>query len=259
MRDSGKPLVLCMSGLDPTGGAGIQADIETLLQMGSHCLPMVTSLTVQDTHNVQRSVSVAPDLLLAQAEALRKDMQIDAIKIGLLGSPDTIRAIARILRLFPGVPVIADPVLKAGGGFDFGAEELAGLYLEQIVSQTTVLTPNTHELRLLCPRAQTLAAAAAEICAAGAGYVLLTGSHDTSIDVINRLYSGEDEINMWRWPRLAGEYHGSGCTLASALSSGIAQGLDIDIAATKAQEFTWAALHKAWPAGGGQLIPNRLA
>jgi hydroxymethylpyrimidine/phosphomethylpyrimidine kinase len=247
-----------MSGLDPTGGAGIQADIESIMQTGSHCFSIVTALTVQDTHNVQRSVGVAPELLVAQAEALRRDVHIDAIKVGLIDSPDTLKAVVHILTLFPGVPVIADPVLKAGGGFDFGAGQLVRLYREQLISRVTVLTPNTHELRLLCPGADSLESAAAEICAEGTAYVLLTGTHDTSIDVINRLFSGDEEINQWRWPRLSAEYHGSGCTLASALSSCIAQGMDIPSAASRAQEFTWSALNKAWQAGSGQLLPNRL-
>lgn len=252
-----RPSVLCLSGLDPTGGAGIQADIETMLMTGSHCLPVITSLTVQDTHNVRSSTRVQAELLTAQVQTLLEDVPICAIKIGLIDNPETVAVIGQILSEHQDIPIVADPVLKAGGGFDFGAADLAQAYRSLILPYVSVVTPNTEELRLLTPQSGSTEMAAQDLHDCGADHMLLTGTHATSADVINRLFCGKDEIGLWHWPRLPGEYHGSGCTLAAALASYLAQGLPMTDAAEKAQVFTWQALESAWPAGRGQLIPAR--
>tara|TARA_R110002072_G_scaffold284396_1_gene448403 strand:+ start:7449 stop:8246 length:798 start_codon:yes stop_codon:yes gene_type:complete len=259
MAGRSKPAVLCLSGLDPSGGAGIQADIETLLMTGSHCLPVITSLTVQDSQNVFSTQPVAAELLVRQVEMLRDDISVDAIKIGLMDSPETIRCVSRLLDLFPNIPIVADPVLKAGGGFDFGAADLAVLYRQFIVPRCTVLTPNTTELYLLSPESGSHPDAARQLCDDGCQYVLLTGTHDQSTNVINRLYdqSLNNEAVQWSWPRLDDVYHGSGCTLATALASFLAHGAHIESAAAQAQQFTWNALNHGWRAGQGQLMPDR--
>jgi hydroxymethylpyrimidine/phosphomethylpyrimidine kinase len=142
MKETGdcKPNVLCFSGLDPTGGAGIQADIEALFSAGCHCLPVVTALTVQDTHNVRASHPVAPTLLIAQARAVLDDMPVAAIKIGLLGSIQAAEAIHSILRDHPDIPVILDPILRAGGGFDFSADDIRSAMRNFLIPLTTILT-----------------------------------------------------------------------------------------------------------------------
>jgi hydroxymethylpyrimidine/phosphomethylpyrimidine kinase len=265
-----KPSILCLSGLDPTGGAGIQADIETLFSLGCHCLPVITSLTVQNTENVLSTSPVSPDLLAMQLNTLVSDMRIDAVKIGLIDSLEALAQIAAFVenlkQTCPDLPVVADPVLKAGGGFDFSTETLIREYRLRIIPWCTVITPNTHELLLLCPETESLDDAARILCDTNCHHVLLTGTHADTPEVVNRLYSRgriadipeiHSRVLSWAWPRLPGSYHGSGCTLASALAGGLANGLGVTEAAVAAQEFTWQSLQHAHQPGVGQLLPNR--
>lgn len=255
-----KPLVLCFSGLDATGGAGIQADIETLLTLGCHALPLINSLTVQTTRNVLATHPSEPDLLRRQFDALQQSqLVISAIKIGLIDSISVMRCISDIVRAHPSVPVIADPVIKAGGGFEFADDSLVQAYQEYILPYCDVLTPNTHELNKLCPGDGTEDEALRTLCEQGCKYILLTGTHRDSAQVINRLYSiaSPDSNREWTWPRLPGEYHGSGCTLASAMAAGLAKGMSHIAAADAAQHFTWYALKNALQAGDGQFLPDR--
>ena len=252
-----KPNVLCFSGLDPSGGAGIQADIEALFSAGCHCLPVVTALTVQDTHNVLACHSVPPTLLIEQARAVLEDMPVAAIKIGLLGSSATAEVIHSILRDYPEVPVVLDPILRAGGGFDFSAQELRTAMRNLLIPLCTVVTPNTVELRLLTSAADSDEACANALLDMGCTHVLLTGTHADSPNVINQLYTRHQPPLRQEWPRLSGEYHGSGCTLAASLAAHIAHGLEVVDAARRAQHYTWNALEAAQRPGHGQSLPDR--
>lgn len=255
-----KPPVACFSGLDPTGGAGIQADIETLQALGCHTLPIISSLTVQTTSNVLQTRPCDPQLLRNQFDALlASQLDIACIKLGLIDSLEVIHCISDILRQHPSIIVVADPVLKAGGGFEFATDVLVQTYRELILPYCDVVTPNTNELHKLSPHSCSEESALEELCEQGCKYILLTGTHRNSEQVINRLYSKQfPETNeTWSWPRLAGEFHGSGCTLASAMAAGLAKGLDHSAAAASAQHFTWHALKNALQAGNGQYLPDR--
>lgn len=255
-----KPLVVCFSGLDPTGGAGIQADIETLQALDCQALPIITSLTVQTTSNVLETHPCEPDLIKRQFDALlNSDLKISAIKLGLIDSTDVMRCISQIIRQHPTIQVVADPVLKAGGGFEFGGDILVEHYRELILPHCQVLTPNTAELRRLSPSTASEDEAMIDICTTGCEYVLLTGGHRTGPEVINNLFSvSHSSTNQqWSWQRLSGEYHGSGCTLASAMTAGLAKGMSYPAAAESAQHFTWMALKNALRAGNGQHLPDR--
>jgi hydroxymethylpyrimidine/phosphomethylpyrimidine kinase len=255
-----KPMVVCISGLDPTGGAGIQADIETLAAMDCFALPIISSLTVQTTSNVLENHPVNPHVLRRQFDALiESGLEISAIKLGLIDSAQTLLCIAEILKQHSQIPVIADPVLKAGGGYEFVNQQMIDDYIQHILPRCLVLTPNIQELKRLRPLASTEDAALDELCRLGCKYVLLTGTHRQSEDVSNRLFGCNNPKldKSWSWPRLAYEYHGSGCTLASALVAGVAQGLDVESAAFKAQQFTWDALNRAIPRRLGQSLPDR--
>jgi hydroxymethylpyrimidine/phosphomethylpyrimidine kinase len=137
-----KPVVLCISGLDPTGGAGIQADIETLFSLGCHAAPVVSVLTVQTSENVKSLSPVDADLLIAQAQAVLKDMDVACIKLGLLPSCDIIRAVHSVLGQASGIPVVLDPVLIAGGGFALSDSNTTALMRELLLPLVTVITPN---------------------------------------------------------------------------------------------------------------------
>lgn len=257
ITDDCKPNVLCFSGLDPSGGAGIQADIESLFSVGCHCLPVVTALTVQDTRNVMASQPVAPTLLIEQARAVLEDMPVAAIKIGLLGSIQAAEVIHTILRDYPHIPVILDPILRAGGGFDFTAQDIRTAMRSLLIPLTTVLTPNTLELRMLSAAADTDDAAANDLLELGCTHVLLTGTHADSPGVTNRLYTRHRAVQVYEWPRLSGEYHGSGCTLAASLAGYIAHGSSVADAARQAQHFTWESLNAGKRPGCGQWLPER--
>ena len=251
------PVVLCFSGLDPTGGAGIQADIETITSMGAHPAPLITALTVQDTQQCQRFTPVDPILLVEQARAVLEDMPVSAIKIGMLGSREVIESIHSILNDYPDVPVILDPIVNAGNGSQLSSEDSIDAMRKLLFPQTSILTPNCDEARLLAPEADTITACAEELQDMGCEYVLITGTHAATTDVINTLYGNHRELETYHWTRLPHQYHGSGCTLASAIAALIAQGLDPVSAIHEAQDFTWQSLEHAYRIGMGQMIPNR--
>ncbi len=252
-----KPGVMCFSGLDPTGGAGIQADIETLFSIGCHCTPVITVLTVQNTQNASSLVCTQASLLLQQARAVLEDIPIKSFKVGLLGSVASVEVLHTLFRDYPDIPVVLDPIAIAGGGFEFGGEELIDAIRQLLLPLTTVLTPNTNEARLFAPTADTLDACANEILESGCRYVLLTGTHAHSENVENKLYTAHQDITVFSWPRLAASYHGSGCTLASALAGYLAHQSNLQEAVQQAQRFTWEALHHGHRVGLGQHLPNR--
>jgi hydroxymethylpyrimidine/phosphomethylpyrimidine kinase len=253
---SAPPIVLTFAGSDPTGGAGLQADVLTAAGMGCHPLSVVTALTVQDTHGVESVHAVDAGRVRMQAERVLADVRVGAFKLGVLGSVANVEAIAAILADHPEVPVVLDPVLASGRGDELASEEMIQALRELLVPQSTVVTPNSLEARRL-GRDSSLSAAARRLVECGAEYVLVTGTHETGPEVVNTLYDSGGMVREDRWPRLAGAYHGSGCTLASAIAAALANGLGVPEAVRDAQEFTWQALASGFRAGTGQLIPDR--
>lgn len=252
------PVVLVFAGTDPSGGAGIQADIETLSSMGCHAATVVTTVTVQDTNNVHRCQVIDADIIAEQAHAVLKDMQVSAIKLGLLGSIECIDVLRDILLKNPEIPVVLDPIIKAGGGAELADQNLMQDMIGKLFPLITVLTPNSLEARELAAEADNLDACAHQILESGCEYVLITGTHEQSQQVCNRLYSDQQLVENFVWERLPGDYHGSGCTLSVAIAGLLAQDLDPVAAVYQAQQYTWEALKHAYRVGMGQLIPNRL-
>lgn len=255
--NTSKPIVLCFSGHDPSGGAGVQADIETIASHQCHAATIVTTLTEQDTRNVRKLIPQAPKDIQQQAETLLSDLNISAIKIGLMGDPEVARTISRILRQCANIPVILDPVLAAGGGTVLAEQRLLDIIIEELLPQTTLLTPNSVEARQLA-KLDDLAECASLLQHKGSEYVLITGSHENSEQVHNRLFMPDGLSETFSWERLPHHYHGSGCTLASACAALLAQGLDVFTAVNEAQEYTWQSLANAYLPGKGQYHPNRL-
>ena len=239
------PIVLAFAASDPTGGAGLQADVLTLAARGCHPLSVVTALTVQDTRGVESLHPVEPAQVSAQARCLLADFKVAAFKLGVVGSAANAGAIASILKAQRGQPVVVDPVLASGRGDPLSSADS----LPVLFPLTTVATPNTLE-------AQRLGGVEAML-AAGCRYVLLTGTHAEGKDVVNKLYDASGVVREDRWPRLPGEYHGSGCTLASALAAALAKGLAMPEAVRDAQDYTWHALEAGFRPGAGQSIPQR--
>lgn len=249
--------ILCLSGFDPTGGAGIQADIESIASMGGHAAPVITALTVQDTHNVLNVQPVDAILFKQQVKTLLNDISVKAIKIGMVGSIEIIQAIHEILKQQPGLPVIYDPVLAAGGGKNLTEDGMIDAIKELLLPYVTVLTPNSPEARKLSGK-DNLKECGLELMQQGCESVLITGTHEDNEHVDNLWFAQSKYHETFSWPRLPHEYHGSGCTLASALAALIAQGLDGFTAANEAQEYSWNSLKHAFSISeSGQLIPSR--
>jgi hydroxymethylpyrimidine/phosphomethylpyrimidine kinase len=256
------PIVLTFAASDPSGGAGLQADILTLASMGCHPLSVVTGITVQDTVGVTGLLTLDPEWVVDQARALLEDMPVDAFKIGVLGSADVVTAIAEILSDYPDVPVVLDPVLASGRGDELATDQTLAAMRELLLPQATIVTPNTMEARRLVDAddddTPSLAECAAKIVELGAEYVLVTGTHEATPQVVNTLYGKDGVVRTDTWTRLPGSYHGSGCTLASAVAALLANGLDLADAVREAQDYTWNALKKAYRPGMGQFLPDRL-
>jgi len=255
------PIVLSFAAADPTGGAGIQADLLTLSSMGCHALTVVTAITVQDTAGVEDMLPIDADWVSDQARVLLEDMPVAAFKIGLVGSVENCAAIAEVVSDYPDVPLILDPVLASGRGDEMATEELIEAMREMLIPQTTIITPNSLEARRLADdggdEERSLEDCAKRILEMGCEYVLITGTHENTPQVINTLYGQQGVIRSDSWERLSGSYHGSGCTLASAIAATLANGLDIPEAVREAQEYTWQALNAGFRPGMGQHIPDR--
>ena len=258
------PIVLTFAASDPTGGAGMQADILTLAAMGCHPLSVVTAITVQDSAGVDGVLPIDSEWVADQARSVLEDMPVAAFKIGMLGSVENIAAIAEIVSDYPDVPLILDPVLASGRGDELTTEDMTSALLEMLVPQTTLITPNSMEARRLTTDegneddAPSLDECAARLVSMGCEYVLITGTHEQTLQVVNTLYGENGVLSSDKWQRLPGSYHGSGCTLASAIAAAIAQGLDLVEAVRDAQDFTWRSLQAGFRPGMGQYLPDRL-
>ena len=254
-----RPLLLCISGHDPTGGAGIHADIEACGALGAHALSVITCHTVQDTSDVRRVSAVPPILLAAQIEALTGDCAIDAVKIGLLGDAEQVAPIAAALRQLRR-PVVLDPVLRAGGGTALVGSALRAQLVQHLFPLADLITPNLGEARALAGLPQGSAAAcSARLLAGGARNVLITGGDEPGDTVLNSWHTAEGNETRYEWPRLDARFHGAGCTLASAIAALLASGLKMGAALEQAQRYTQDALARAFAIGHGRLIPARRA
>ena len=251
------PIVMSFSGHDPSGGAGIQADIETLNSLGCHCTPIITALTAQDSVSVKDFSPTDPSFLIEQARAILEDMPIAVFKIGMIGSVENVEAIHTILQDYPQTPVILDPVLKAGGGGNLGEAALVDAIRHLLIPYCTIITPNSIEAKALYPDADSLDACAQGLMDDDCRYVLITGGHEPSAKIINRLWGQRHCINEQTWERLEGEFHGTGCTLASAIAGFMAHNNPVEIAVQEAQQYTSKTIQHARRLGMGQMIPNR--
>ena len=270
MMRSKRPCVLVFAGLDPSGGAGIQADIQAIAGMGAHALPIVTTLTVQDNDRVYGITPVDPRIVQQQIAALINKIDIAAIKIGIVGSAAIAELIASCISTLrennPQLPVVLDPVLASGHGDDLTKEDAIQI-IAPLRKLATLITPNTLEAQKLTHKftnqlteqhtseIQTIEQQA-DLLMQDTPHVLIKGGHAQDASVINRWFS-QEQTRSWSWARLEGEFHGSGCTLASAIAAGLAQGWSMETSLEQAQTYTQQALESAFAIAAGQLIPQR--
>jgi hydroxymethylpyrimidine/phosphomethylpyrimidine kinase len=257
--DQARPSVLVFAGLDPSGGAGIAADILAIAAQGAHALPIVTALTVQDNNRVYEVVPVAGDIVARQAQALIGQIAISAVKIGIPGNRANAQVMADLIvqlrRNRPPLPVILDPVLASGNG-DALSHDDAVQILAPLLPLATLIVPNLPEARTLGGPGSEAAQQAQHLHALGCEQVLITGGHGSGDEVINRWY-GLGAVQEWRWPRLPGAFHGSGCTLASAIAARLALGDTMAQALATAQAYCHNALTASFAIADGQRIPLR--
>jgi hydroxymethylpyrimidine/phosphomethylpyrimidine kinase len=255
-----RPCVLVFAGVDPSGGAGIAADILAITALGCHALPVITVLTAQDNDRVFAVYPVADAQVRQQALALIGKISIAAVKIGIIGSRANAEVIAEMIRSLrvdqPELPVILDPVLASGRGDALAGENPVNI-VQPLLALASIVTPNLPEALALCAGETTLARQAAYLLQAGCAQVLIKGGHGSGATVVNRWFTADAE-REWTWPRLPGAFHGSGCTLASALAATLAQGMTPADALLAAQTYTHEALAVAYAVADGQRMPNRL-
>ncbi|HVJ75494.1 MAG TPA: hydroxymethylpyrimidine/phosphomethylpyrimidine kinase [Casimicrobiaceae bacterium] len=256
------PVVLTFAPSDPSGGGGVQADLLTLASMGCHPLSVVTALTVQDTSGIEGVLPIEAEWVADQARCLLEDMPVDAFKIGALGSVENIAAIAEILADYPDVPLVLDPTLSAGRGDAQAADAMTHALRDLLLPQTTIATLNGHELRLFAEQDDDAEMSAADcagrLVAAGCEFVLVTGTHDATREIVNTLYGKGGVVRTDTWARLPGPFTGAGVTLAAAIAAMLANGLELGDAVREAQDYAWNALRKAYRPGMGRFLPDRL-
>ncbi|MBO9575498.1 MAG: bifunctional hydroxymethylpyrimidine kinase/phosphomethylpyrimidine kinase [Sphingobium sp.] len=235
------PRILIIAGSDSGGGAGIQADIKTVTMLGGHAMTAITAITAQNTLGVQAVHPVPTEMVLAQIDSVVADIGVDAVKIGMIGSAQTARAVAARLEEI-GAPVVVDPVMVAtSGGALADAETIAAM--EELMGWAYVSTPNLPELEAL--------GGEAELTARGE-ILLIKGGHAPGDIIVDRLVGPEGEIARWEDSRIdTQDTHGTGCSLASAIATGLGQGLDLPEAIRRARLFVRLSLREAPELGGG--------
>lgn len=255
---SARPGILIFAGSDPSGGAGLQADIQAVTAMGAHPLTVVTALTVQDNDRVFSVHPVPAALVRQQASALIDKIDVAAVKIGIVGNRANAQAIADILRGMkqcrPELPVVLDPVLASGHGDALAADDARQAIL-CMLPMATLVTPNLPETIALCNgdrRLDTQVDSLLRHCP----NVLIKGGHGDGPEVVNRWFCADDQ-QSWRVPRQAGDFHGTGCTLASAIAALLAHGLSMRDAIAQALAYSDRALKHAFTIADGQRIPDR--
>ncbi|MFC3124464.1 bifunctional hydroxymethylpyrimidine kinase/phosphomethylpyrimidine kinase [Pseudoroseomonas globiformis] len=263
--------VLIIAGSDSGGGAGIQADIKATTALGAYGATAITALTAQDTLGVHGVHAVPLDFIRHQIRLTLADIGADAIKTGMLADAATIGAVCDELEAHPRLPLVADPVMVAKGGHPLLGEDAVGTLKRRLLPLATVITPNIPEAEVLSGQVidgvDTMRAAASVILALGVPAVLLKGGHLESDTVTDLLATREGEA-LFEAPRIASRHtHGTGCTLASAVAAGLAQGLGLREAVERARAYVREAIRTAPGFGRGHgplnhavtLDPARLA
>ncbi|MFQ5661375.1 MAG: hydroxymethylpyrimidine/phosphomethylpyrimidine kinase [Gammaproteobacteria bacterium] len=258
MNSSGytKPIVLVFSAHDPSGAAGVQADIETIACTGCHCVSVITATTAQNTTRFDRLTPQDPARFRRQTEVLLSDLEFHACKIGMPGSIELIEIIAHFLKNRSDTPIVLDPIMAAGTGEELASKESLNRLMETLIPLTTVLTPNTEEAFALTDT-DDRQAAADKFFTRGCKNVLITGADEDTPRVINTLFRNDQAPFRFEWERLPHKYHGSGCTLSSGITGFLARGFDVYTAVEKAQQYTWQTLKHGMKLGNNQWHPNR--
>lgn len=256
--DQRTPCVLVIGGHDPAG-AGIQADIETCAALDCLALTVVTALTTQNTAGVHGYRTTDPRELQRQVELLASEFPLDACKIGMVPDRHMAAALVELCDgTLRGLPLVVDPLLRAGSGAPLADDDMRAGWLD-LIARASVTTPNRAEACALSG-GTTVTAAAQALLAQGAAAVLVTDAASTTDSIVNLLFAAHGGAPIhYAMARFPGEYHGTGCTLASAIACGLARRLTLGTAIEQAQAFVHRAVARAHQVGARQAIPNRQA
>ena len=243
------PRILIIAGSDSSGGAGVQADIKTVTMLGGHAMTAVTAVTAQNTQGVTAVHIVPTEVVLSQIDAVIDDIGVDAVKIGMIGSPFTALHIAERLEKLEGVPVVFDPVMVATSGATL-ADDATVAAFGKLMDAATITTPNLPELRRLTGQEDEVAAAL-ELVSRHRSAVLIKGGHEEGDALADALIE-EDNMTSWQGTRIeTSSTHGTGCTLASAIAFYLGAGLGLVQSVERARLFVRMALHEAPGLGKG--------
>lgn len=245
------PRVLIVAGSDSGGGAGIQADIRTVTMLGGHAMTAIAAITAQNTLGVQAIHAVPPEMVVAQMKSVIDDIGVDAVKIGMIGAAETAAAVADVLEALPGVPIVFDPVMVATSGAVL-ADAATVEAFERLMRVATLVTPNLPEAAAL---------GGVEAIRAHGAAVLLKGGHDAGDVITDTLIAADGTRRTWQAARIETKHsHGTGCTLASAIATGVARGLPLAEAVARARLFVRIALREApgFGAGHGPMGHHRV-
>jgi hydroxymethylpyrimidine/phosphomethylpyrimidine kinase len=255
-----RPCVLVFAGADPSGGAGIQADIQAIAAQGAHALTVITALTVQDNDRVFSVHPVATDLLNQQARVLIDKIDIAAVKIGIVANAANAQAIAQLIKTLrlrkPDLPVVFDPVLASGHGDALAVGDVVAA-LAPLIEIATLITPNLMEAVALCGGEPDIERQAAMLLQRGCEHVLIKGGHGPENQGVQNCWFTQNRSRAWEWLRLPGAFHGSGCTLASAVAGLLAYGNSMEHAIDRGQSYCQRALEDAYSIADGQKMPAR--
>jgi hydroxymethylpyrimidine/phosphomethylpyrimidine kinase len=243
------PRILIIAGSDSGGGAGIQADIKTVTMLGGHAMTAITAVTAQNTQGVTAVHAVPTETVIAQIDAVVEDIGVDAVKIGMIGSPFTALHIAERLAKLEGVPVVFDPVMVATSGATL-ADDATVAAFGKLMDAATITTPNLPELRRLTGHEDEVAAAL-DLVSRHRCAVLIKGGHEEGDALADALIE-EDNMTSWQGQRIeTTSTHGTGCTLASAIAFYLGAGLGLAQSVERARLFVRMALREAPGLGHG--------
>jgi hydroxymethylpyrimidine/phosphomethylpyrimidine kinase len=248
--------VLIVAGSDSGGGAGIQADIKTVTMQGAYAATAITALTAQNTEGVFGVLPIPPQFIRQQIEVVLDDIGADAIKTGMLHDATVIEAVAAVLQeRASGIPLVVDPVMVAKGGARLIDPDAIGALKRRLIAHATVLTPNLPEAETLCGMSigdvAAMRCAGEMLLALGCRAVLVKGGHLTG-DIVSDVLVTATGARIWESPRIDTRHtHGTGCTLASAIAAGLAQGRDIESAVDRARDYVRQAIASAPGLGRG--------
>lgn len=246
------PIALTVAGSDPSGGAGIQADLKTFSALGVYGASVITALTAQNTIGVSGVFAIPPDFIAAEFRSVVSDLSVAAIKTGMLGDVATVEIVASLLAETESTPVVVDPVMVATSGDVLLRSDAIDALRSLLIPRAALVTPNIPEASRLLdrPAAETegeMCAQAEALMRLGCSAVLLKGGHGAGKDVVDILFDGKTHF-AFRLPHIVtNNTHGTGCTLSAAIAAGLAMGKSMEAAVGDAKAFVWHALSAGAP------------